>query len=392
MSNYPILIVGAGPVGLSLATALMHKGLQTEIFEADPQLNNEIRASTLHPRTLELFHQWGVVDQVITNGYKVEQLMYWERSTQEKIASFEYATIAQDTPFPFRLQCPQHILTRTLKPIVEASQTVNVHMGHKLIDFTEREAYIEATFETANGRHTVKGAYLCAADGANSFVRQQLGMGFAGITYEDRFLLIGTDFDFGQIYPDLGPVNYIFDPKEWVIMLRLPDLTRVVFRLKDGEDVDEAMSEPQLRKRLWGFMGKNYPFNILTTQVYRVHQRVADSFRHGRVLLLGDAAHINNPMGGMGMNSGIHDAANLADKLEQMRQSGSDSLLDQYSRERRQVALDMIQSYTDKRYKDMSATDDSYRQHRDEQLRKQASDPAETRAYLLTASMLANRI
>jgi 3-(3-hydroxy-phenyl)propionate hydroxylase len=123
-----------------------------------------------------------------------------------------------------------------------------------------------------------------------------------------------------------------------------------------------------------------------------VHQRVAEQFRVGRVLLLGDAAHINNPMGGMGMNSGIHDAAMLADKLEQVWQGDDEMALDMYAQERRAVALEMIQAYTDKRYKDMAATDDGYRQQRDVRLRQQAADPVQSRAYLLTASMLAERI
>jgi 3-(3-hydroxy-phenyl)propionate hydroxylase len=119
--QHPILIVGAGPVGLSLAAALAHKGIPAILFEADAELNTEIRASTLHPKTLELFAQWGVAEPVIAQGNPVTRLMYWERRTHEQIAVFDYATIAADTPYPFRLQCPQHVLTRTLKPIVEAS-------------------------------------------------------------------------------------------------------------------------------------------------------------------------------------------------------------------------------------------------------------------------------
>ena len=118
MSNYSVLIVGAGPVGLSLATALGQLGIDTAVFEKDPELNNEIRASTLHPKTLEMFAEWGVVENVIANGNPVRQLMYWERESQKHIATFDYDIIKADTPFPFRLQCPQHILTRTLKPLI----------------------------------------------------------------------------------------------------------------------------------------------------------------------------------------------------------------------------------------------------------------------------------
>jgi 3-(3-hydroxy-phenyl)propionate hydroxylase len=252
--------------------------------------------------------------------------------------------------------------------------------------------HIEAQFETENGRLTVKGSYLCGADGSTSAVRKAVGLSFEGMTYADRFLLIGTDYDFGTLFPDFGPVNYIYDPKEWVIILRLPDLARVVFRLRDDEDEDEAMAVLALQERMWHFIGEETDFGIKTTQLYRVHQRVAETFRRGRVLLLGDAAHINNPAGGMGMNSGIHDAYELAGRLTAVLQGASDDLLDEYSQIRRAVALENIRQYTDKNYKDLSATDPVYRRKRNEELRATAADVNRARDYLLRASMLADRI
>lgn len=392
-TDYPILIVGAGPVGLSLATALAQDGIKTAVYEKEPLLNQEIRASTLHPATLEMFADWGVADHVIANGNPVRQLMYWERATRDLIATFDYASIQADTPFPFRLQCPQHILTRTLKPLLEQSPHAHIHMGHELVGFTDHGTHVTAVFQTKEGKIEMNGRYLVGADGSHSVTRQQLGLAFPGSTYEDRFLLIGTNYDFTQLFPDLGPVNYIFDPKEWVIMLALPDLTRIVFRLRDDEDVEEAMSQSALRQRLWNFMGGQHDFNLLTTQVYHVHRRVADTFRINNVLLIGDAAHNNNPMGGMGMNSGIHDAHNLAQKLSAvLHEGGDESFLDQYNTERRQVAVNDVQSYSEQRFKDMTAKSDLARLQRDTQLREMATDPAQARAYLLKASMLAHRI
>ena len=104
MHNRPILIIGAGPVGLSLATALLQRGLSVAVFEADPELNTEIRASTFHPATLEMFAEWGVIDSVLASGHSVDRLQYWERGTRELIAEFDYKLIAGDTPYPFRLQ------------------------------------------------------------------------------------------------------------------------------------------------------------------------------------------------------------------------------------------------------------------------------------------------
>ncbi len=391
-SSPPILIIGAGPVGLSLGLALARAGVPVELFEADAELNTQIRASTFHPKTLELFQKWGVVDAVLAHGYKVDRLQYWERQPRQLVADFNYAAIAQDTPYPFRLQCPQHIATRVLKPALEAAASAKVYMGHKLLDFTDDGPYVTARFETANGIVTRQGAYLFGADGSHSTVRKQLGIGFQGKTYEDRFLLIGSDLNTGDLLPGAAQVCYIFDPQEWVIILNLPDIVRVVFRMTDDEEEVFAMQETNLRARIQNFFGETPPYHIKTTQLYRVHQRVADTFRVGRAILLGDAAHNNNPSGGMGMNSGIHDAANLAEKLARIWQGEADGILDDYTHERRSYAVESVQLYSDQQYNNMVMATAEARLQRNQWLAETAVNPARARAYLLRASMLEERI
>lgn len=388
----PILIVGAGPVGLSLALSLAHAGIHVEVFEADEELNTQIRASTFHPKTLELFETWGVVDDVIQHGYKVDQLQYWERATRTIIADFDYQAIAKDTKYPYRLQCPQHIATRVLKPAVESTEFGKMHMGHKLIDFVDCGTHVKARFETKNGIVEREGSYLCGADGTHSTVRKQLDIGFQGKTYEDRFLLIGSDLNTNDLLPSAAQVCYVFDPQEWVIILNLPDIVRVVFRMQNEEDEEIAMKEENLRKRISNFFGEVPIFEIKTTQLYRVHQRVADTFRVRRVVLVGDSAHNNNPSGGMGMNSGIHDAANLTEKFIRICNSESDSILDEYSDERRKYAIESVQLYSDQQYKNMAMTSDDERVKRNESLAEIAKDPKKAREYLLKASMLEERI
>jgi 3-(3-hydroxy-phenyl)propionate hydroxylase len=390
--SLPILIIGAGPVGLSLGLALARAGIPAEVFEADAELNVQIRASTFHPKTLELFRDWGVVDEIIRHGYKVDRLQYWERSPRRLVADFDYSAIAGDTPYPYRLQCPQHIATRVLKPALEATATGKVHMAHKLLDFTDHGTHVTARFETPSGLVEREGAYIIGADGSHSAVRKQLGIGFQGKTYEDRFLLIGSDLQTGDLLPGAAQVCYIFDPQEWVIILNLPDIVRVVFRMTDDENEEIAMREENLRARIRNFFGETPQYRIKTTQLYRVHQRVADTFRVGRAILVGDAAHNNNPSGGMGMNSGIHDAANLTEKLIRIWQDQADSLLDDYARERRQYAIESVQLYSDQQYNNMVMASEESRQQRNQSLSETASDPAKARAYLLRASMLEERI
>ncbi len=388
----PILIAGAGPVGLSLALALSRAGISAEVFELDAELNTQIRASTFHPKTLEMFKEWGVVDDIIQHGYKVDQLQYWERAPRRLIADFSYASIADDTSYPYRLQCPQHIATRVLKPAVEATATGKVNMGHKLIDFVDHGTHVTARFETASEIVEREGSYIVGADGTHSTVRKQLSISFQGKTYEDRFLLIGSDLKTEDLLPGAAQVCYIFDPQEWVIILNLPDIVRVVFRMTDDENEDVAMKEENLRARISNFFGNVPDYKIKTTQLYRVHQRVADTFRVGRALLVGDSAHNNNPSGGMGMNSGIHDAANLTEKLVRIWNGESDLILDDYSNERRQYAVESVQLYTDQQYNNMVMCAEEERERRNKSLSGAANDPAKARAYLLRASMLEERI
>lgn len=387
----PILIVGAGPVGLSLALALARAGIPAEVFEQDAELNTQIRASTFHPKTLEWFARWGVIDDILRHGHPVSRLQYWERHPLRLIAEFDYALIAGDTPYPYRLQCPQHIATRVLKPAVQAAGG-RVHMGHRLIDFTDCGTHVRARFETPQGVVEREGAYLVGADGSHSTVRKQLAIGFQGKTYEDRFLLIGSDLKTGDLLPGAAPVCYIFDPQEWVIILNLPDIVRVVFRMTDKENEQEALKEENLRERIAGFFGTVPPYQIKTTQLYRVHQRVADTFRVGRVILAGDAAHNNNPSGGMGMNSGIHDAASLAEKLERIARGEPDDLLNEYARERREYAIQSVQLYSDQQYRNLAMSAEEERRRRNAELAETARDPQKARAYLLRASMLEERI
>lgn len=388
----PVVIIGAGPVGLSLAMALWHKGIPFEVYEALPELSPEARASTFHPPTLEMFAEWGIVDTMLGKGHRVESLQYWERATREKVAEFDYSILKDYTTYPFRLQCPQSTLTRVLKDYLDQCAPGRIHMSHELIDFEDQGDYVEARFNTPNGVVKAEGAYLCAADGSKSTVRKGLNLSFEGMTYTDGFLLIACDIDFKKIYPEMGSVSYLFDPEEWVIILQLPDLTRVVFQLKDNED-EQAVKQPDvIRKRIAKFTGRDIPFTIFGTSSYSVHQRVADTFRVGKVVLLGDAAHINNPMGGMGMNSGIHDAHCLADKLAGIWQGGDECLLDEYNEERRTYSLNSIRSRTHQNYEDMAANRADQRDARNQRFREIATDPYKQIVYLLQSSMLEDRI
>ena len=389
-----ILIAGAGPVGLSLALALARRGLAVRVREAQPGLGSEARASTWHPPTLEMLREWGVADAIVAKGFRVDRLQYWERETRTRVAEFEYARITGDTPFPFRLQCPQSAVTPILLEALRATGLADVRFEHALTGFEAGPAGVVAAFATPGGPRTEISEYLLGADGARSAVRKGLGLSFDGATYTDRFLLIATRFDFTPIFPGMGPVSYIFDPHEWVILMRLPEVVRVVFRLAEDEDEAVALTDNAIQNRFAHLIGiQTGPVPILQRSTYTVHRRVADTFRHGRVVLAGDAAHVNNPTGGMGMNSGIHDAHALAGAFGAIADGGdADALLDAYALDRRRVALELVQQITDQNSRWMNARDLGERLSRNAALRAEAADPGRHRAHLLRASMLDARI
>lgn len=388
-ARFPVVIAGAGPVGLCLALALARAGVPVAVFEAEDALQTGRRGAAYHPPTLEWFHTWGILDEARRRGVEVRQLRYWERATRECVASFDYALIADDAPFPFRLHCMQGELCRIAHAALAKIPHASVHFGHRLTDFTDHGTHVDAVFETRGGVRTIPGAYLCGADGAHSATRKGLGVDFEGVSYVDRFLVINGDFEPESVLPGMAPVNYIFDPDEWVIVLRLPGFIRVVFRVDEKEIDVDVLSESAITARLERFLGGRVPDVRRECTIYKVHERLASTFRVGRTLLLGDAAHVNNPTGGMGLNGGVLDAAALAGALIRIHEGAlAEVELDRYARIRRATAERDVLPRAGENYRQMAVRAASERESRNQSIRRAALDPKLARAHLLRFSMI----
>jgi 3-(3-hydroxy-phenyl)propionate hydroxylase len=386
--NDRIIVVGAGPVGLTAALALAKRGIPSVLLAAEPELVMELRGSTFHPPTLDLLDEFAMVPRMIEVGLKAPTGQLRDRETGP-VATFDLALLAGDTNHPYRVQCEQWKLMRFVEAELKKLGS-DIRFGHEVIGVKQDGDRVTVTANTVSGPVSVAGRYVIAADGARSAVRRSLGVEFEGFTYPELFLIASTDFPFEKTLTDIAYVNYIADPNEWLVLLRVPGLWRVLVPAPENASKEEMLSDPYLQAALNRVVKRAEPYTIAHRSLYPVHQRVAKSFRHGRVVLAGDAAHINNPLGGMGMNGGIQDAFNLADKFKAILAGSDDRLLDRYDRQRRTVAAEAVQQQTHRNQQIMSERDPEIRKKALDAMRRTAADKASAREFMLRSSMIAS--
>lgn len=380
-----VVVVGAGPVGCVASAMLASGGIDVTLLEAAPDLPKELRASTFHPATLDLLDRFGVTEEMIRRGLIAPRFAYRDRR-QGVVAEFDLGALAEVTDHPYRLQCEQYKLCEIMLERFRSMDTVTVRFGAEVVGAVDHSD--TASIQLASGERLVADAVV-AADGAASEVRKSLGLGFEGMTYEDRYLVLSTPFEMADHLDDLAYVNYISDPDEWLVLLRTADLWRALFPVGDGETDAEALSDQSAQRRLQGIVARNEPYEVAHRTIYRVHQRVADRFLVGPIVLMGDAAHINNPLGGMGMNGGIHDAVLLGASLAAvLRGDISTDRLAHHAELRRNLAIDYVRRHTHENAQSLAAPDGAARQRALDQMAARAADPDEARAYMLQASMI----
>jgi 3-(3-hydroxy-phenyl)propionate hydroxylase len=391
--NKPVIVIGAGPVGLCLALALAQEDVAVTIVEklTDQNFLDQVpRAGSNHPSTLEMFDKIGLYEKLVPRGIVAPRFQYWDRQDAAIIAEFDHKYLVNDTKFPFVLQCERIKIIEQALAMAKAHPLVTVRMSSEFTGFEQSADGVSVRVENADGDiETLQGSYLVSAEGARSVARKNSGIEFEGFTYPERTLNIEVAYDFTK--HGFTERNYISDPVEYSNLFHWkgpPERWRIHFPTDPDEDEAKLTTPEHLQARLKGFLPLDRDYEICGCNLYAVHQRVAKTFRAGRVILAGDSAHVNSPIGGMGLNSGVHDAFNLTEKLVRvLRKEADDGVLDRYDRQRRQIAVKHTQAQTIRNKRLLEERDPAVRKRNHDELRRSAEDPVLARKFLLRASL-----
>ena len=385
-----IIIAGGGPVGAIAALTLAQAGIPVTVLEREAEIVIDYRASTFHPPTLDLLERCGAAQALVAMGLIAPTMQYRDRQ-QGKVAEFDFSLLRNDTRHPYRLQCEQFKLVGWAYRQLVAIPGAELLFRHEVTDVSLKEDDVTLRVATPDGEKTFAADFLIAADGGRSMVRKALGIGFEGFTYPEHFLVAGTRFDFKSAMPGICSVNYTADPVEWYLLLEIPDMWRIVTPVDPDREPDDAVQESSIQSNLQNLLPRSDPYQIVVKAIYRVSQRVADTYRRGRAFLAGDAAHINNPLGGMGLNGGVHDALDLTERLIAVWHRHSDeSVLAGYEPRRKPEAVNAINAITERNKRLLEERDPEIRRRNLEEWARIAADPRLAYEHLLQTSMIAS--
>ena len=394
-----VIVVGAGPVGAVTALALVKNGIPVTLIEAEAEPPEDQRAATIHPPTVAMLAELGLKDEAFAedaSGGMLSPIFHFrDRVSGELVAVFDLGLLKGEVPYPFVVQWEQYKLVRAARPHIEASGIAEVRFSSKVSGLEQSADDVEVTLTNAQGEsEKLRGRYLIGADGGRSTVRRLADIEFEGFTWPERFIKIGTSFDFGATGRGFCTRNYFSDPNEWLNLFKVkgygpPGIWRGIMPVPPQETDEQALSMESIQRRLQGIHPRSGGYEIPYHALYAVHQRVAATFNKGRVLLAGDAAHVNNPIGGMGMNGGIHDAMNLTAKLADVwyGRAGPD-VFDRYTRQRRKAQVDYVQAQTIQNKRSLEEKDPVIRRQHLDELRRISEDVKLHKQFLYRAALI----
>ena len=389
-----VVISGGGPTGVIAALACAQRGFRVTLLEAAREIDDNPRAATTHPSTLEYIDRLGFVDEFIDKGLVCRYFQFWDRDSRTRVAQFDHELLRDETKFPFAVQTEQHKLVQMLLPKIAAHPGCSAELGTEVVDAVQDEHKVTVTVRRDGELSKIDCDWLVAADGGRSTIRKQLDIPFEGFTFPERFTVLTTVHDFER---SLGCCyrNYLAGSEEWAMIFKVAgdDMKgrwRAVMPTRESETDAQALADASVLGRIHGLDGSCTLDDVVHRKIYNVHQRIAAQFRVGRIYLAGDASHLNNPIGGLGLNCGIHDAMELVDTLEAARAGAGEERLDRYQRRRRTLNAEFIQEQTINNKKRLEEKDPAARQRRLDELRATEADPARQKAFLMRSSLIAS--
>lgn len=332
MNNTDVLIVGAGPTGLTLAASLVSRGIATTVVDRQAAGANTSRAAVVNARSLEVLEDLDVAWRLVKEG--VQAPLFSIRDRARTLIPIDFSTLP--TEYPYSLMVPQSTTERLLLDrLVELGGSVV--RPESLTSIEQDTDGVTASFDDGD---VIRARYVVGADGIHSTVREQAGIGFHGGAYEESFVLADVRLT-GDLPAD--EVILYWATAGLTVVAPLPgEIFRIVAPVPEAPENPSAPFVQQILDDRGPGAGRMVVNEVIWGSRFRIHHRVADTYRAGRLLLAGDAAHVHSPAGGQGMNLGIQDAVALSEALAGVLDGGPDSLLDEYSATRRPIARDVV--------------------------------------------------
>ena len=392
MKQFHVVVVGAGPVGVVAAIAAAQKGFKVTLLESTKEVDHNPRAATTHPSTLEFIDQVGLIDEFIEQGLVARYFQFWDRDTKTRVAQFDHDLLKDETKFPFVVQTEQHKLVLMGLKRLATFPDVSYQFGITVTNLQQGPDQVILTTEQDGQTGQITADYVIGSDGGKSTIRKLLNIEFEGYTWPERFIVLTSIHDFEK---SMGCCyrNYFAGSNEWANLFKVTGddykgRWRAVFPARTDESDEEALSDASAQKRIIELEEACSLESIVHRNIYNVHQRVAQKFRVGRVMLAGDSSHLNNPIGGLGLNCGIHDAMELVSSLEDIRNGADDTRLDLYEKRRKTLNVQFIQEQTIVNKKRLEEKDPLARKQRLDELRKIEADNQLQKQFLMKSSLL----
>ena len=404
MSEPQVIIAGAGPVGLVTALGLAQRGIQVLVLEKNSiEVPPQWRGSTIHPPTLAIFDELGLADEIIAGAIKVEVLQYRDLEIQE-VVNFDYDCLDGLVKFPFRLQYEQYKVLKLLRTAASNNSKIEIQYDSLIESVNQDSNGVSVQVSKSGATRSVRADWLVGADGSHSAVRKALGIELDGFTYPYPTTVVATPFDFEDHFPGLAPVTYWSGPTGRLSMIRTPDIWRIAMTTPlEGVDISSddrgSISEPTqdfivaidlLLSRIPGVSLAD--LELKQYEVYRSHQRIAREFSVDRVALAGDAAHLTTTNGGMGLNSGVQDAAALVKALEAAIALNGSGPISQYAKERKEFCTNFLQPTTTTNHKTVDNPDYEARKSRLNELSVDTNNPEIVKQVIARASMISELV